>query len=117
MLKGLLFTQNFLQEGITEYEAWNAITDEALADFRTQLLTVFDLFPTQGNPIEATTESDLIEPVLHTLGWNHFLTQQTTSRRGRSDIPDYLLLENSDAKQRANAEATSTNTTVTDSWY
>ena len=104
MLKGSLFTQNFLQEGITEYDEWEAITEQAMADFRGKLLTTFDRFPTQGNPIEATTEHDLIEPVLQTLGWDHFLTQQTTSRRGRSDIPDYLLFENSEAKQRAQAE-------------
>ncbi len=105
MLNGALFTQTFLQEGITEYDEWKALHDEALTDFRQQLLTIFDKFPTQGNPIEATTEKDLIEPVLQALGWNHFLTQQTTSKKGRADIPDYLLFEHEDAKQRANQES------------
>ena len=104
MLNGSLFTQNFLQEGITEYEEWQAVTDETLTEFRKRLLTIFDRFPTQGNPIEATTEHDLIEPVLQTLEWNHFLTQQTTARRGRSDVPDYLLFETDEAKQRAQTE-------------
>jgi hypothetical protein len=50
---------------------------------------------------EATTETELIEPILAALGWNEYLKQQTTSRRGRTDVPDYLLFPNRDSKREA----------------
>lgn len=104
MIRGSLFTQDFLTEGITEYPEWKAITPEELEAFGMELSVVFASFPTSGNPIEATTESDLIEPVLKVIGWEHFLTQQTTARKGRQDVPDYLLFDDEDAKTKANDE-------------
>jgi len=104
MLKGSLFTEDFLTEGITEYPEWKAITDTQIESFKSDLKKTFDAFPMDGNPIEATTEDDLITPVLETLGWKNFLRQQTTARKGREDVPDYLLFENEESKNKANKE-------------
>ena len=104
MIRGSLFTEEFLVDGIISFPEWESITTDELNAFKNTLKTVFDKFPIYGNPIEATTENDLIEPVLKALGWNHFLTQQTTARKGRDDVPDYLLFENEDSKNKANKE-------------
>lgn len=104
MIRGSLFTEDFLVEGITSYPEWKSITAKEVEEFKNKLEAVFDAFPTDGNPIESTTEKDLIEPVLKALGWNHFLTQQTTARKGRDDVPDYLLFDKEDSKNKANNE-------------
>lgn len=104
MLRGSLFTEDFLIEGITGYPEWDAITDEQIESFKRDLKKIFGSFPIDGNPNEATTEDDLIKPVLETLGWKNFLRQQTTARKGREDVPDYLLFENEESKNKANKE-------------
>lgn len=58
-----------------------------------------------GTPDEAVTEADLIHPVLETLGWEETLPQQTTSGRGRVDVPDVLLFPDAAAKSAAPFEA------------
>lgn len=72
MLRGSLFTQDFLTEGITEYPEWKSITSEEVEAFKKDLKSIFDKFPTSGNPIEPTTENDLIEPILKMLDWDHY---------------------------------------------
>lgn len=104
MLKGSLFTEDFLTEGITAYPEWNAISDDQIESFKRDLKKIFDSFPIDGNPIEVTTEDDLITPVLEALGWKQFLRQQTTAKKGREDVPDYLLFENEESKGKANKE-------------
>lgn len=104
MIKGSLFTLDFLVEGIASYDEWESIVEEKLEIFKKNLESIYIKFPTDGNPIEDTTEHDLIEPVLKELGWDYFLTQQTTARKGREDVPDYLLFENEDSKNKANKE-------------
>ncbi|MCH8157365.1 MAG: restriction endonuclease, partial [Nitrospinae bacterium] len=104
MISGSLFTREFLKEGIQEYEEWDHIPDDDLSVFKDKLQKVFAIFPTQGNPIESTTEEDLIKPVLKILGWEHYLTQQTSSKKGRKDVPDILLFSNQELKQKANQE-------------
>ena len=104
MIKGSLFTEDFLIDGIIKYPEWESIVEEELEKFKKELDNIFSKFPTDGNPIEATTENDLIEPILKELGWDSFLTQQTTAKKGRADVPDYLLFENEDSKNKANKE-------------
>lgn len=105
MLRGSLFTEEFLREGIISYPEWESITPEELNKFTQNLKTIFSKFPTDGNPIEATTEDDLIKPILEALGWKHYLTQQTTARKGRTDIPDFLLFSSEESKIKANDES------------
>jgi hypothetical protein len=104
MLRGSLFTEDFLTEGITGFPEWEATADDQIESFRRNLKKVFDSFPLNSNPIEATTEDDLIQPVLEALGWKHFLRQQTVAKKGREDVPDYLLFEDEASKKKANKE-------------
>ncbi len=103
-IKGSLFTREFLIDGILEHEEWKNLQESAVNDFRAKLNAIFADFPINGNPIESTTEKDLIEPVIEALGWDSYLTQQTTSKKGRKDVPDYLLFPNAESKQKANNE-------------
>ncbi len=99
-----MFTQDFLGEGIVETTAWRDLDREELNRFEEELRRIFDEFPVSGTPNEATTEQDLIEPMLAALGWNDYLPQQTTSGHGRTDVPDYLLFPGAAAKERSRAE-------------
>ncbi|TCS63684.1 Eco57I restriction-modification methylase domain-containing protein [Varunaivibrio sulfuroxidans] len=107
MFLGALFTKDFLVEGIRDTEAWKAVDDAALSAFKTNLTDIFKAFPTGEKPNESTTENDLIFPVLKALDWDHFLTQITAAKKGRSDVPDALLFKDAEAKTTANSEAQS----------
>lgn len=97
---GALFTQDYLEEGITQTQAWAATDTAALRDRLTAILAGF---PHATSPNEATTESDLVWPVLEALGWTDYLTQQNLSEKGRVDVPDGLLFIDAEAKAKANA--------------
>ncbi|MFN3991161.1 MAG: Eco57I restriction-modification methylase domain-containing protein [Erythrobacter sp.] len=96
---GALFTQDYLLEGITQSQEWAASDAGALRD---RLAAILAGFPHASGPNEATTESDLVWPVLQALGWADFLTQQNLSDKGRVDVPDGLLFIDADAKAKAN---------------
>ena len=102
-IRGSLFTQDFLEEGIGETPKWMSIGRTEFDEFRANVRVIFDRFPVKGNPNEPTTEQDLIYPVLRALDWEHFLPQQTASRR-REDVPDALLFADAEAKRAANRE-------------
>lgn len=96
---GALFTQDYLLEGITQSQEWASTDAGAL---RGRLAAILAGFPHASGPNEATTESDLVWPVLQALGWSDFLTQQNLSDKGRVDVPDGLLFIDTDAKAKAN---------------
>ena len=96
---GALFTQDYLVEGIRS-TAQYARAD--LAALRAKLAAILAGFPHASKPNEATTESDLVWPVLAALGWDHWLTQQNLSATGRLDVPDGLLFIDAEAKAKAN---------------
>lgn len=97
---GALFTQDYLSEGITGTPQYLGVD---VAAMRAALAAILVTFPHASRPNEATTESDLVWPVLRVLGWNDYLTQQNLSATGRTDVPDGLLFISADAKARANA--------------
>lgn len=99
---GSLFSQDYLVKGITRSNAYNEVDVAAL---RERLETSLDAFPHATRPNEATTESDLVWPVLEALGWSSWLTQQNLSPRGRDNVPDGLLFIDDAAKARANEHA------------
>ena len=74
-MKGQLFSQYFLNEGIRTTPEWEAAAPE-LADFRRELGAVYERFDSLHQPNEAVTEQDLIRPVLELLGWADYLPQQ-----------------------------------------
>ncbi|WP_230079965.1 BREX-1 system adenine-specific DNA-methyltransferase PglX [Alteripontixanthobacter maritimus] len=99
---GALFNLDYLEEGITRSSPWQ---DTDPAELRAALAAIMDGFPHGTSPNEATTESDLVWPVLEALGWADYLTQQNLSDRGRVDVPDGLLFIDADAKAKANTHA------------
>jgi hypothetical protein len=96
-----LFTEYFLTEGVRQSAGWTGLDDPAIEAFRDRLAHVVDDLQIRYSPNEAETERDLIEPVLRLLGWNDFLPQQTAAKKGRSDVPDYLLFASAAAKTSA----------------
>ena len=96
---GALFTQDYLVEGITDTAQYRGVD---VADARAKLAAIFAGFPYASGPNEATTEGDLIWPILNALGWSEYLTQQNLSASGRVDVPDGLLFIDAAAKANAN---------------
>ena len=97
---GALFTQDYLSQGIVGTANYQTVDVAAL---RSELVRILAGFPHANEPNEATTEGDLVWPILRLLGWNDFLTQQNLSAAGRVDVPDGLLFIDSNAKTSANA--------------
>ena len=102
-MPGQLFTSYFLTEGIKTTPEWEALTGQ-VADPANRLQHVYAEFSKYNQPNEATTEDDLIIPVLEILGWTDHLPQQGSGRN--EDIPDYLLFVDQAAKARAAAKPT-----------
>lgn len=100
-MQGKLFTQDFLNRGIAETDAWRQCPPSAVDRLSQTLVRVLRAVPATADWNEATTEAEVIEPILTALGWNDFLKQQTTSGKGRADVPDYLLFSNEEAKRTA----------------
>ena len=96
---GALFTQDYLVDGITGTAQFKSVEQAAMRD---KLDAIFKGFPHATGPNEATTESDLIWPILEALGWSDYLTQQNLSAKGRVDVPDGLLFIDAEAKTKAN---------------
>src|SRR4029079_15525064 len=104
MLRGGLFTHEFLLEGIKESEAWKALDDSQLVSIRAEVEKRLAAVQKLKKASEAETESELIWPTLRELGWKNSLPQQNLSFGGREKVPDGLLFGDSDAKDRAAAE-------------
>lgn len=99
--RGSLFAQDFLGGPLANSRAWKALGDGELATVAAGLREIVERFPRHHQPNEATTEDELIWPVLQCLGWRGVLRQQRLSSRGREDVPDGLLFANDGAKARA----------------
>lgn len=100
-MQGKLFTQTFLEQGITQTEAWQ--NQPEYVQFVETLKSIFANFSADSALNEATTESEIIWKVLEALDWQG-LPQQTASVKGRYDVPDGLLFPDADAKTAALAE-------------
>ena len=103
-MHGLLFTSDFLREGIRETAGWMAAETEFLA-FRETIRRLFAGLGNADGLNEADTENDAIVPVLDALGWTDTIRQPNTSGRGRHDVPDFLLFASAEAKRAARAES------------
>ena len=103
-MQGQLFTHYFLSDGIKATAEWKASSEQPhrFEEFRKGCSERFKTLSFSANPNEAQTESDLIRPVLHLLGWEDYLPQQGTA--GNEDIPDHLLFRDADSKARAASE-------------
>jgi hypothetical protein len=103
-MQGKLFTQDFLQEGITRLGTWRSLCESEFEAFRERVRGTFNAFPAESTENEAVTESQLIIKVLEEPGWRHNLPQQTTSGKGRLEVPDILLFQDEQYKRRALSE-------------
>ena len=101
LIRGSLFSHDFLSKSIVESEWWNLISDEEVDDLEEALVAILDAFPVGGSPNESQTEDDLIWPILAAFGWTQSLRQQNLSVQGRKDVPDGLLFTDGDLKRRA----------------
>jgi hypothetical protein len=102
-MHGLLFTSDFLKEGIGHTPGWNDAEHDFI-DFRRALAPIFASPSALGSLNEAQTEDEVILPVLSALGWTHWLRQTNTSQKGRQDVPDFLLFSSDESKRAARAE-------------
>lgn len=102
-MHGQLFTSDFLREGIRETPGWTEAESE-FVEFRRAVERVFSVVSRETVLNESQTEDEIIVPVLRALGWSDFLSQQTANRRGREDVPDFLLFASADAKRQAVSE-------------
>ena len=100
--RGSLFTPDFLTDSIRDIDDWNTLAEGALDRFREAVEEIFATFPVSHRPNETQTEDDLIWPILGALGWTAWLRQQNLSPRGREDVPDGILFESDETKNRAN---------------
>ena len=99
--RGSLFAQDFLGGPLADSRDWQGLGEEELAAVGAGLGEIVERFPWQHQPNEATTEDELIWPVLRCLGWRDVLRQQRLSSRGREDVPDGVLFANDGAKAKA----------------
>ena len=100
-MPGRLFTDYFLSDGIRATDQWRAL-EASPGEFDVFLEGVrgrYDAAMRFSEPNEATTEQELIEPVLGLLGWADHLPQQGAARN--EDIPDLLLFADAESKERA----------------
>ena len=104
-MPGQLFTEYFLTDGIKQSDEWrDAVNDSQVLDaLRASVSGKFNKIDMFDQPNEATTEQELIRPVLEILGWRDYLPQQSAS--GGEDVPDNLLFPDETAKNQAAAEA------------
>ena len=101
-IRGSLFTPDILTDSIRDLDDWKTLAEDDSDRFREAVEEIFSRFPISQRPNESHTEDDLIWPILEALGWTDWLRQQNLSPRGREDVPDGILFESDEAKDRAN---------------
>jgi len=106
-LQGLLYTLDYLHDGIRQTVAWRDVEAEGYPRFLAKIREIFRNVTADSHFNEAQTESDIILPVLEALDWHDLLPQQNSSQHGREDVPDILLFPNPAAKAAANEESDS----------
>lgn len=82
---GLLFTSDFLNEGIRQTLGWNASENDFII-FRNEIKKIFATAQNNATLNEAQTEDEFILPVMKALGWNAYLRQQTANNKGREPV-------------------------------
>jgi len=104
-----LFTTDFLLRGITDLPAWHGADNAGYSPFRAELSRVFASRTAQSELNEAQTEAEIVKPVLNALGFaDAWLPQVNIGKKGREDVPDYLVFvdaqRKSDALTRSEAD-------------
>ena len=102
MIRGSLFTQYFLEDGVRGTAAWRDQPEEAVLAFAQAVRGHWAALEAMRRPSEAETVGEFIHPVMELLGWHRLSEQEPGS--GRRDIADDLLFLSADAKARAMRE-------------
>jgi hypothetical protein len=101
-MQGQLFTSDYLLRGIMKSAAWEATKTPEYAAFRVSLVSALGKRSADDSLVEAQTESEIVAPILNALGFTDaWLPQINLSKKGREDVPDYLLF--ADAPRKAEA--------------
>ncbi len=87
MARGILFSEDFLVEGITLTEEYRSLDEVAVSQLYERIEAIYINFTGHD---EADTEDDLITPVLSELGFL-YRRQKTPDREGQRNIPDFVL--------------------------
>lgn len=90
MRKRQLFSEYFLSEGIKSTDDYQRLSLEELKSLFNETEKIYLHFSESHSPDEADTENCLIRPILKNFGF-HFSRQKSPSRKGRTDIPDFIL--------------------------
>ena len=96
---GNLFSEYFLKEGILSTPDWENLDSEAATKIWNEIQKIVGSFEKRVAPDEADTETDLIEPILKLLGFE-YARQKPLSHKRRSDVPDYVLFPDKEARER-----------------
>ena len=97
-MKGSLFSNYFLEEGIKATEDWKRYSEEELGNIYSKISEVFKSFSKRKRPDEADTEDGLIRPIIELLGFQ-WSRQKSPSRKGRQDVPDFVLFPDKKSKE------------------
>jgi hypothetical protein len=101
-MQGQLFTTDFLLRGIVDAPAWREVDAADYETFRAALTRVFASRTAQSELNEAQTEDEIVKPILNALGFaDAWLPQVNIGKKGREDVPDYLVF--ADAQRKADA--------------
>ena len=101
-MQGQLFTTDFLLRGITDLPAWHDVERAGYHAFCAELTRVFASRTAQSELNEAQTEDEIVKPILNALGFTDaWLPQVNIGKKGREDVPDYLVF--ADAERKADA--------------
>ncbi|MDI1309175.1 MAG: Eco57I restriction-modification methylase domain-containing protein [Methylotenera sp.] len=101
-MEGKLFSQNFLTQGIVETKPWQTITASEFDTFKQSLENIFAPYDATSQLNEANTEAEIIVKILDLLGWQDLTQRQVQANsKGRQDVPDFLLFDTIESKQKA----------------
>lgn len=102
-MRGNLFSNYFLEEGIKNTEDWKRCTEKEIREIYSKIRSVYVQFSKRKKPDEADTEDGLIEPILKYFGF-YWSRQKSPSQKGRQDIPDYILFPDENSKNEFDKE-------------
>jgi hypothetical protein len=105
MIRGGLFTDYFLTEGILQTTAWTRLDPDAAGRIHGDLTRILKGFGRRAKPGEDDTINDVIVPTLDLVGWKHWLAERALNLNRREDVPDLLLFPDADAKEKATRQA------------
>jgi len=97
-MKGSLFSDYFLNEGIKNTEDWQRLSEKELNDAYVEARRRFNEFLERKSPDETDTEDGLIIHFLDLLGFQ-WTRQKPLSRKGRRNIPDFVLFPDEKSKE------------------